>query len=265
MILFPEGEVEMKRKNTLKMLLGTMLALSLVLALSVSSIAATKYTKVTKSYQTYKYTRDADPTKGIGTMSISKAKIVDNSKTKAIYFVALHGVETEDQVDNWDSCLKAAGGESSAYLKQAKKTIRANVPKNANIVLAGHSLGGMVAQQLRADKTMKKEYNILYTVTFGSPLINVSGKPEGKLNRLAAKGDPVPLLSDYTLNDIETQFKDLQVEDHIIPVIGVPILAHITGYYDEKAWADYDAVGQKGGNVVLKVDDSTTTYFYLPA
>ncbi len=255
----------MNHKNTLKIILGTMLSLSLVLALSVSSFAATKYTKVTRSYQTYKYTRDADPTKGIGTMSISKAKLIENGKTKNVWFVALHGVEGEDQVDNWDSCLKAAGGKNNPYLKQVKKTMKNNIPKNANVVLAGHSLGGMVAQQLRADTTVKKNYNVLYTVTFGSPLINVSGKPEGKLNRLAAKGDPVPLLSDYTLNDIETQFKDLQVEDHIIPVVGVPVLAHITGYYDETAWANYDAVGQKGGNVSMKVDESTTTYFYLPA
>ena len=67
------------------------------------------------------------------------------------------------------------------------------------------------------------------------------------------------------MNDIEKQFKDLQVEDHVIPVIGVPILAHITGYYDESAWKDYDAVGKKGGSTVLKIDDSTTQYFYLPA
>ena len=256
----------MNRKTTLKTLLGALLSLSLVLVLSVSSFAATKYTKVTSPYQTYSYTRDADPTKGMGTMSISKGKIVDNGKTKDVYLVALHGVEGNEygQADNWDNCLKAAGGETNAYLKQAKQTIKANVPKGARLVIAGHSLGGMVAQQLRSSKSIINNYDLLYTVTFGSPLIRIN-KSEGKLNRLAAKGDPVPLLSEYTLKDWETQFADLQVEEHGIPGIGLPIIAHITGYYDTNAWADYDAVGQKGGRVMLKIDDSTTTYYKLPA
>ena len=256
----------MKRNTTLKGIATLIVSLVLISCLSVNAFAAGRYTKVKKSYQTYQYTRDADPTKGLGTMSISKGKIVENGTSKAIWFVALHGVETEDQADNWNSCLKAAGGNNNAYLKGAKKAIKKTIPSNATVVIAGHSLGGMVAQQLRADSTIIKKYKVLFTVTFGSPLINVEGeKTEGKLNRLAAKGDPVPLLSDYTVNDIEKQFKDLQVEDHVIPVIGVPILAHITGYYDESAWKDYDAVGKKGGSTVLKIDDSTTQYFYLPA
>ncbi len=73
--------------------------------------------------------------------------------------------------------------------------------RGSNLVVTGHSLGGMVAQQVAADSTIKKNYNVLNTVTFGSPLIN-GFQREGTVKRLGDTSDPVPYLSLTTFTNI---------------------------------------------------------------
>jgi hypothetical protein len=107
---------------------------------------------------------------------------------------------------------------------------------------------------------MQKNYNILHVITWGSPLI-AKGQIEGQLHRMCAAGDVVPLMSEYTFTDPDAQFGDRNREEaDVIPVIQ----SHVEGYNDKDAWKDYDAIGVKGGNAVLKMDDSTTLRFNAP-
>ena len=70
-----------------------------------------------------------------------------------------------------------------------------------------------------------------------------------------------PLMSAYTLTDPDAQFGDRNREEaDVIPVIQ----SHVDGYNDKDAWKDYDAIGVKGGNAVLKMDDDTTLRFNAP-
>lgn len=213
-----------------------------------------------KVYQTFRYTQEAHPISGQGCFSITKGTLKENGKNTTVYLIAAHGLETSSfgQDNDLASCIQAGMEQSSAYLQDYLKVIKENVPKGANLILAGHSLGGMVSQQAAADKTMQKRYNILHVITWGSPLLCM-GQIEGQLHRMCAAGDVVPLLSIYTLEDSGAQLKDRNREEaDVIPVIQ----SHVDGYNDKNAWKDYDAIGVKNGTAVLKMKDSTTKRFY---
>lgn len=59
------------------------------------------------------------------------------------------------------------------YIKAVVKAMKKNIPAGSDVVFYGHSLGGMIAQEAAADKTIKRMYNVTNTVTFGSPLIKL--------------------------------------------------------------------------------------------
>ena len=215
-----------------------------------------------KVWQTFRYTQEAHPISGQGCFSITKGVLKQKGKTCDIYLVAAHGLETNafGQNDDMESVMKAGRQQNSPYLKQFMAVIKQTVPKGANLILTGHSLGGMVSQQAAANKTMQKRYHILHVITWGSPLI-AKGQIEGQLHRMCAAGDVVPLMSEYTFTDPDAQFGDRNREEaDVIPVIQ----SHVDGYNDKNAWKDYDAIGVKGGNAVLKMDDSTTLRFDAP-
>lgn len=215
-----------------------------------------------KVYQTFRYTQEAHPISGQGCFSITQGTLKENGKSTPIYLIAAHGLEGSafGQTDDLTSCVQSAMEQSSAFLENFLKVIKENVPKNANIIFAGHSLGGMVSQQAAADKGMQKRYNIFHVITWGSPLLCM-GEIEGQLHRNCSVGDVVPLLSIYTLEDSGAQLKDRNREEaDVIPVIQ----SHVDGYNDKDAWKDYDAIGVKGGNAVLKMNDDTTKRFNAP-
>ena len=231
-------------------------------AANINSRNATGTRTCKKVYQTFRYTQEAHPISGQGCFSITKGVLKQDGKQCEVYLMAAHGLETNAFGQNVDmeSVLKAGRQQTSPYLKQYMAVIKQNVPKGANLILTGHSLGGMVSQQAAANKTMRKNYNILHVVTWGSPLI-AKGQIEGQLHRMCAAGDVVPLMSEYTFTDTDAQFGDRNREEaDVIPVIQ----SHVDGYNDKDAWKDYDAIGVKGGNAVLKMDDSTTLRFDAP-
>ena len=215
-----------------------------------------------KVWQTFRYTQEAHPISGQGCFSITKGVLKQKGKTCDIYLVAAHGLETNafGQNDDMESVMKAGRQQNSPYLKQFMAVIKQTVPKGANLILTGHSLGGMVSQQAAANKTMQKRYHILHVITWGSPLI-AKGQIEGQLHRMCAAGDVVPLMSEYTFTDTDAQLNDRNREEaDVIPVIQ----SHVDGYNDKDAWKDYDAIGVKGGNAVLKMNDDTTLRFDAP-
>lgn len=231
-------------------------------AADINARNATGMRTCKKVYQTFRYTQEAHPISGQGCFSVTKGVLKQDGKKCDIYLVASHGLETNafGQNDDMQSVLSAGREQTSPYLKQLLAVIKQNVPKGSNLILAGHSLGGMASQQVASNKTIQKNYNILHVVTWGSPLIN-KGKIEGQLHRMCAAGDVVPLMSEYTITDPEAQLNDRNRESaDVIPVIQ----SHVEGYNDKAAWKDYDAIGVKGGNAVLKMDDSTTLRFNAP-
>ena len=135
------------------------------------------------------------------------------------------------------------------------------ISKNSNLILAGHSLGGMIAQQVAADNSIKSNYNVMNTVCFGSPLL-AAGSREGTVRRLGDTSDPVPYLSGSIFNNTAWAIAGLQKENG--GYNGNVLNAHTQSYTRQDVWGKYDAVGTKNGNVSITLDLSTQKYFYSP-
>ena len=202
-----------------------------------------------------------------GPISITKAELKTKSwwiftKTETVYVVCLSGTDLafNQSTGVWTDLL-AGFEQNNCYIRNVRKAILSAVPAGSNLVFAGHSLGGMVAQQAAADSTIKSRYNVLNTVTFGSPLINGLTR-EGVVKRLGDTNDVVPYLSVSTLLNVVWQASGLNRENggYGLDVVS----AHTDSYQRAAVWGAYDVTGTKNGSATLKLDFSTTKFFKSP-
>ena len=210
------------------------------------------------------------------TTSANKAKYYNGTK---IYLITLSGTELiENQATGILTDLKSGFNLNSPYLQNVVKEVSEHIPAGSNLIFAGHSLGGMIAQQVSADSTIKANYNVLNVVTFGSPLLS-EGSREGTLKRLCDISDIVPLASGSTFNNSKKQWTEREVEDggygHEIrngwdltcalvrAATGTRDVTgpHCDSYALTDVWGAYDALGFKNGNAVIVTDENTKTFY----
>lgn len=197
-----------------------------------------------------------------GPIIITKGTYCSGNTSKTIYLVTLSGTElVTNQSTGYYTDLLAGFNLNNAYQRNTINVINATVPKNSNLILAGHSLGGMIAQQVAADNSIKSNYNVMNTVCFGSPLL-AAGSREGTVRRLGDTSDPVPYLSGSIFNNTAWAIAGLQKENG--GYNGNVLNAHTQSYTRQDVWGKYDAVGTKNGNVSITLDLSTQKYFYSP-
>lgn len=202
-----------------------------------------------------------------GPISITKGILTYQNwwwtEQKEVYVVCLSGTDTDAQntTTGYFTDLLSGFEFDNKYVRNVKKAIQNNVPAGSNLIISGHSLGGMIAQQVAADKDMKDSYNIMNTVTFGSPLID-GFEREGMVRRLGDTSDVVPYLSVSTFLNIAWQAGGLHREDG---GYGSNLLgAHCESYNRQDIWGTYDAGGEKNGSRTLTLDFSTTRFFASP-
>ncbi|MCR4611428.1 MAG: hypothetical protein K5644_05985 [Lachnospiraceae bacterium] len=203
-----------------------------------------------------------------GPISLTKATLNYNNwlgQTKDVYVVCLSGTDTSaaNQTTGWWTDLLSGFEFDNKYVKNIKKVISENIPAGSNLIVTGHSLGGMVAQQIASDSTIKKNYNVLNTITFGSPLIN-GFKREGTVKRLGDTSDVVPYLSVSTFLNIFWQTLGLNREDGGYTVLDFNFHAHNESYNRTDVWGAYDVTGTKNGSKTLTLDFATTQFFHSP-
>lgn len=207
-----------------------------------------------------------------GPISITEGRMTYNtywgSEDKEVYVVALSGTETI--VDNQTTTVKEdllSGFElSNEYATNVKNAIIDRIPAGSNIILAGHSLGGMVAQQVAADKYVKDNYEVLNTVTFGSPLIKGFTR-EGMVKRLGDSSDKNTFYSISSVLNIVWQYAGVNHEDG--GYNGDSPAAHCDSYLREDVWGSYDCAGEKRGNIcgietgsrMLTLNFATTSFY----
>lgn len=188
-----------------------------------------------------------------------KTKSWFSTKKQEVYLIALSGTEmVENQSTGYLTDLKVGFNQNNPYLRNVVSIIKNRIPKDSKLILAGHSLGGMVAQQVAANKEIKNNYEVLNTVTFGSPLI--SGSREGTVKRLGDTSDVIPYLS--VTGEIVRQVGGLNRESGNYGVNAYA--AHVESYLRSDVWGAYDVTGTKNGNAELTLDLLTQTYFQSP-
>ncbi|QFJ54283.1 lipase family protein [Pseudobutyrivibrio xylanivorans] len=207
-----------------------------------------------------------------GPISITEGRMTYNtyksSEDKAVYVVALSGTETivENQTTTVKEDLLSGFELSNEYVTNVKNAIIDRIPAGSNIIFAGHSLGGMVAQQVAADKYIKDNYEVLNTVTFGSPLIKGFTR-EGMVKRLGDSSDKNTFYSISSVFNIVWQYAGVNHEDG--GYNGDSSAAHCDSYLREDVWGNYDCAGEKRGSVLgvetgsrmLTLNFATTSFY----
>lgn len=185
-----------------------------------------------------------------GPIHIVKAELTKNNQATPVYLVGISGTELIfNQPTNIITDLKCGFEQDNYYLREIVNVICRTVPKHSNLILIGHSLGGMEAQQASANTKLKANYNILNVVSFGSPLISPDGR-EGTVRRLGDTADIVPYLSVNTINRPIRQIFGLNQEDG---GYGDDFAAaHMRSYLREDVWGSYDVLGFKGGSATIR-------------
>ena len=227
-----------KSIRILSSLLAVLLLVSMLIGGSVAS--ATNTVTYTNATEIYTYVRDGYNQGSQGPISITKGTLKSGFSSKTVYLVTLSGTELVlNQSTGVLTDLLSGFNLNNVYYANTVNIIKANVPKNANLIIAGHSLGGMIAQQVAADSGIKSRYNVLNTVCFGSPLL-AAGSREGTVRRLGDVSDPVPYLSGSLFNNTIWAIMGLNREDGGYGIRG--ITAHNQSYFRTDLWGRYDVI-----------------------
>ena len=198
-----------------------------------------------------------------GPIIVTKGTLKSFWSTKQVYLITLSGTEfVEKQATGLFTDLLVGFNQNNMYLDNVIRVIKDNIPKNSNLILAGHSLGGMVAQQVAASSYIKDNYNVLNTVTFGSPLI-AAGEREGTVKRLGDTSDVIPYLS--ATGSIEKEVWKLCGLQRENGGYGTDMSsAHVDSYLRSDLWGKYDVTGTWYGSASLTLDLCTQQYFHAP-
>lgn len=189
------------------------------------------------------------------TFRIRKGKLYEyGTNEREVYCIFLRGTnqswDTND-VLSLPTCLKSCIGKKNIYIDAVKKSAVKEIPEGANVILIGHSLGGMVAQQFIADNEMMKRYKLLNALTIGSPYV-IGLKPGCPLHRTADRADviadlSVPLFANLVVGHIRTESGGYYFK---------PLDAHTTGYRHSPVWREYDVFGVPYGRRTYEFEET---------
>ncbi|HAM45219.1 MAG TPA: hypothetical protein DCM67_09415 [Propionibacteriaceae bacterium] len=90
--------------------------------------------------------------------------------------VSVPGTETwnpltgDNPMDGTGNFVTAGGGRSTLTEAVALAMANANIPPGAQVMMVGHSQGGMSVADLVSDPDFVSQYNVTNAVTFGSPI-----------------------------------------------------------------------------------------------
>ncbi|MGG8406096.1 hypothetical protein ACM614_05505, partial [Streptomyces sp. 12297] len=160
------------------------------------------------------YVRNID---AIGTGGILLVQRVTGPDDTVRYVVQLAGMAAgglrNESPQDLLGAIHAVARSSTPYSRAVSQAVRAVVPSGAEVALIGHSLGGITAMNLAADRDFCALYRVTRVVAIGSP---VDGKrpadPATRVCSLVNEHDVVPSLegrssvSPYALPDQFTEF-----------------------------------------------------------
>lgn len=205
-----------------------------------------------------------------GPISITPGRMINGSgSNQLVYIVTMSGTDLaaakakNSATGLWEDVLVGFFNTGNSFEEAVVKAIQGRVPLGSKLVLAGHSLGGMIAQQIAADDRIKNNYVISNTVTFGSPLISALNFREGDVKRMGDYDDVVPLLSREGLILLPWQVAGLNVRNGGYGPLGA-MKAHTESYRRYSVWRDFDVLGYEGGTNSLTFNTGDVRYYAAP-
>ena len=175
-----------------------------------------------------------------------------------VYFVALRGAGLQmNKANNAFACLLSAFNRESNYYRMARDAIFQYVPEGSAVVFAGHSLGGMIEQQLSCAAEFTAKYELLNTLNMGSPAVMTKNENrEGPLVRCVDKQDVIPKLSPCVFTDRQHYNDCIRLDGGYL---GNPDGAHNLSYPRADLWGAYDVLGVKDGGATLTLNPAEIT------
>jgi len=173
-----------------------------------------------------------------------------NGKSEEVYLVALRG--TNQSFDKNDVLgipvvMKAFFNKGNIYFDVVKKAILDTIPFGSSLILIGHSLGGMILQQISSDREIKARYTLLNLLNIGSPFVKVTGR-ECPFYRFADKADVIPWLGFSVKANLKTHKPVFKSNGYL----GNPLGAHTDSYRQSESWMEYDCFGiLRGGHTFV--------------
>jgi hypothetical protein len=100
-----------------------------------------------------------------------------------------------DRARDMETNYQLVGGMDSAYGRGIQQAMVQAGLTGKDVMLVGHSQGGMVSASLAADPDFARQFNVQHVVTAGAPTAQVPHLPDGTHGlHLENRGDAVPLL-----------------------------------------------------------------------
>jgi hypothetical protein len=116
------------------------------------------------------------------------------------FLILLSGTQFNwHQANNFITDITSSPGFLNEYFVDIEDVLYQFIPTGATLIIAGHSLGGMEAQNIAANESIRRIYHVDRVITFGSPQ-TVKDAPGTSYARFATRPDPVPLLALETFN-----------------------------------------------------------------
>ena len=187
-----------------------------------------------------------------GEIRICPALLETDGESRDVFFVTVRSLDREARgANNLLGALLLAFNKDCQYFNLTKQAIFEYVPEGSAIVIAGHSMGGMVVQRIICDDELTEKYEFLTAMTFGSPcVVTDKSKREGNLVRFEDAGDIIPRFSLAVILS-PSDYNSAVRKDCGYDSLDV---SHNWSYYGSPEWNGYDALGVEGGSAVLKLD-----------
>ena len=197
--------------------------------------------------------RDAAVLCGLASASDERGSIfIAKLKDRDGYIVALGGTDITNQEENIGikEDILSAFNRDNEYKNNVIRAIGEYIPSGSDVYIYGYSLGGMVMQQVLADKTIRKNYCVVAAVAIGSPVVNINRQ---EIIFIEDTSDVVPYLSAGTVLMRKIFYSK---DTHIVRDGGfkTTIGAHALSYVDSPVWADVDLFGGVFGGETILID-----------
>jgi hypothetical protein len=169
------------------------------------------------------------------------------------YLVMLSGTDLfkPAQATSLPEDVAAEFGVPDPYYSAIKQAIRKHIPKVAQVILAGHSLGGMEAENVVTDHWLDQHYRFTHVITLGAPKTGTSINPNVTYTAFDLAGDPVTAITlfQWPPNSVYTLANPWEYD-------ASTVFGHVE-YPNSPLLDTFDALGQPNGAATLELGPIT--------